>query len=352
MSDMSWREASEEHRQAFDTYYLWNPIVKTIWLEGRLDDIVSALDALNEDGSRGYIDGVFHRNILEGLSLEPGLRILNVGCGYGLHELKFQRMFPEQLEMIGCDISETMIRTARRNRTPARLLICAAEALPFADNSFHRVLNREVIEHVIDPAAVLRELHRVCAPGGIAVVTTPNGSSLIQMAVNLTGWFSNADVQDHAYTLSQLKRWITETGFRIDRVILDGTAYFMVLTWPRWLRWLTPVTARVLRICERLPIIRVLFCDQVKYVLRKRGAPPTLAVRATTAPEQVDELPRDLELRDAIYEARPPESNRLSQCVRGLISAFVVPLVYLLLFVVLLPLSLVLLIVGHTFKKR
>jgi ubiquinone/menaquinone biosynthesis C-methylase UbiE len=353
MTDTHWQDTSHEHRQAFDTYYLWNPIVKKIWLQGRLDDIIAALDALNEDGSRGYIDRVFHRNILDGLSLQPGLRVLNVGCGYGLHELKFDRMYPKQLEMVGCDISETMIRTARRNQTPARLLICAAEALPFADNAFHRVLNREVIEHVIDPAAVLRELYRVCAPGGIAVVTTPNGSSLIQTAVNLTGWFSNADVQDKAYTLGQLERWIGETGFKTERVVLDGACYFMMIAWPRWLRWLTPLAARLARVAEALPIIRRLLCDQVKFVLRKPGTPATdLDVQPTSSPERFDERPRDRQLLEAIRRAEPPQGSRASQWVRGLIAALIVPVAVLVLALVLLPVSLVLLVLSCLTKRR
>lgn len=343
----------KQHQAEFDTYYLWNPIVKKIWLQGRLDDIAKELDALNEDGSRGAFDAVFHRNIFDGLSLEPGLRILNVGCGYGLHELKFERMFPGQLEMIGCDISETMIRTARHNRTPAHLLICAAEALPFADNAFHRVLNREVIEHVIDPAAVLRELHRVLMPGGIAVVTTPNGSSLIQWAVNLTGWFANEDVQDRAYPLAQLRRWISEAGFTIEREVLDGAAYFMVIAWPRWLRWLAPVVARLARVAECLPLICTLVCDQVKYVLRKPGTLPAEAdVRPTSAPELHEDSPLDRQLREAVREAVAPKAPRLRNLARAFVSACLVPVAYLVLSIVLLPVSLVCLLVERLRRKR
>jgi len=349
---MNWHDTAQKHREAFDTYYLWNPIVKRIWLDGPLDDLIAAMAALNDDGTRGYMDSVYHRNILEGLKVEPGLRVLNVGCGYGLHELELHRRCTA-LELVGCDISGTMLRTARWNRTPAWLAQSAAESLPFADNAFHRVLCREVIEHVIDPPAVLRELYRVCAPGGVAVVTTPNGSGLVQWAANLTGWFTNRNVQDRAYRLRDLRQWITGAGFTIERRILDGAAYFMLVAWPRWLRWLAPAVARGGRLAERLPIIRTLVCDQVKYVLRKPGElRADLAAHATARPEPPEETDTDRRLREAVAAARMPARSRASRWVRGFIAAVLVPPSYLVLSLVLLPISLIVLLVERLRGKR
>jgi len=349
---MDWHDTAQEHREAFDTYYLWNPIVKRIWLDGPLDDLIAAMAALNDDGTRGYMDSVYHRNILEGLRVEPGLRVLNVGCGYGLHELELHRRCPE-LELVGCDISATMLRTARWNRTPAWLAQSAAESLPFADNAFHRVLCREVIEHVIDPAAVLKELHRVCAPGGVAVVTTPNGSGLVQWAANLTGWFTNRNVQDEAYRLRDLRQWISGAGFTIERRVLDGAAYFMLVAWPKWLRWLAPSAARLARVAERLPIIRTLICDQVKYVLRKPGQlPADLGAHPTARPEPPVETDTDRRLRETVEAARMPPPGGATRWVRSLIAAVAVPLAYLALCVVLLPVSLVVLLIDILRGKR
>ena len=47
-------------------------------------------------------------------------------------------------------------------------------ALPFRDGAFDRVYCSEVLEHVLDPESVIREMHRVLAPGGIAVISVPN----------------------------------------------------------------------------------------------------------------------------------------------------------------------------------
>ena len=45
--------------------------------------------------------------------------------------------------------------------------------LPFQDNKFDLVLSTQVFEHVKNPFALMRELHRVCKPGGLIILTVP-----------------------------------------------------------------------------------------------------------------------------------------------------------------------------------
>jgi len=204
---------------------------------------------------------------------------------------------------------------------------------------------------VTDPRAVLREVHRLLVPGGVAVVTTPSGSGLVQWGVNLTGWFANRDVQDEAIPVRRVRRWAEEAGLRVERVILDGAAYFMMVAWPRWLRWLIPAAARAARIVEPLPIIRGLICDQAKYVLIKpmtgeSGAgeyePGGTSVHPTAPPEYV-ESEDDRRLLAAVRAAEAPRQGACFGLVRGIFSVVFIPLAYAVLTAVLLPVSLVLL---------
>ena len=98
-------------------------------------------------------------------------RILEVGCGGG-HVL---RLFPG-CELTGVDVSGEMLAKARRKLKgySARLLKGELHELNLPDAGFDKVICSEVLEHVVDPEAVLTEIRRLVRPGGRVVVTVPN----------------------------------------------------------------------------------------------------------------------------------------------------------------------------------
>jgi ubiquinone/menaquinone biosynthesis C-methylase UbiE len=100
----------------------------------------------------------------------PGDRVLEVGCGAGhlLERLPAGRA-------VGLDLAESLLaRAARRLGHRAALAQGDAGALPFATGAFDRVYCSEVLEHIVDPAAAVREIGRVLRPGGVAVLSVPN----------------------------------------------------------------------------------------------------------------------------------------------------------------------------------
>ena len=98
-----------------------------------------------------------------------GRRILDVGCGLGTYVEKLHQ-FSDQA--YGIDIEVEMVTEGGR-RLP-NLLAAAAEALPFADNSFDVLLLHEVLEHVADDREVVQEACRVLRPGGRMIIFAPN----------------------------------------------------------------------------------------------------------------------------------------------------------------------------------
>jgi SAM-dependent methyltransferase/uncharacterized protein YbaR (Trm112 family) len=56
---------------------------------------------------------------------------------------------------------------------PRTTVVCDAHHLPFADGVFHAVIAQAVLEHVLDPAAVVGEIHRVLVPAGLLYSEIP-----------------------------------------------------------------------------------------------------------------------------------------------------------------------------------
>lgn len=101
-------------------------------------------------------------------------RALNLGTGEG----DYDRMLAGfATDMVGCDVNEEDIRYAaelNKDVTNLRYETNNALAMTYPTGHFDLVVSSEVIEHVGDPATMVREIARVLAPGGWAVLTFPS----------------------------------------------------------------------------------------------------------------------------------------------------------------------------------
>jgi SAM-dependent methyltransferase/spore maturation protein CgeB len=108
--------------------------------------------------------------------------VLDVGCSQGIASILCAR---RGLRVLGVDNEADRVEyaNAERERKPAEVRerlefrLADATALDLPDDSFDTVLLGEVLEHLPDPPAVLREVARVCKPDGRVVITTPFGYS-------------------------------------------------------------------------------------------------------------------------------------------------------------------------------
>lgn len=101
------------------------------------------------------------------MDIQPSDRILEVGVGTGINT----RLYPSNCAVTGIDLSSSMLEIARQRVAQeglhhVRLLEMDAAALTFPDSSFDIVYAPYLINVVSDPLKVVREMRRVCRPGG------------------------------------------------------------------------------------------------------------------------------------------------------------------------------------------
>jgi ubiquinone/menaquinone biosynthesis C-methylase UbiE len=176
------------------------------------------------------------------LGAEPGVRILDAGCGRGETVLACARA---GAEVAGIDYSEAAVELTREMlagvQPEADIRVGSVTELPWPDASFDRVQFSDVIEH-LDPeqtVPALRELHRVLRPGGYLLVhTAPNllfmryGWPAARPFVRLAGHREIADRVDRWFGIAEgyhvneqsiysLRRAMRAAGFARPHVWID-----------------------------------------------------------------------------------------------------------------------------------
>lgn len=103
--------------------------------------------------------------------LKPGLRVIDCGCGQGTVTLDFAALVAPG-EAVGFDVRESDLdaaraRAAERGIENVTFAHASIYEIPFPDESFDVAFAHQVLHHLGDPVAALREMHRVLKPGGV-----------------------------------------------------------------------------------------------------------------------------------------------------------------------------------------
>ena len=159
----------------------------------------------------------------ERLALAPGMRVLDLGAGFGRHAFETAR---RGAHVVAVDLAHGEL-LATRDTFAAMYLdndlpdvatsVARADGrrLPFGDGTFGRIIASEVLEHVADALGVMAELFRVLKPGGRLAATVPSA-----IPEQICWWLNDAyhapkSVGGHVriYSEPELATKLTETGF-------------------------------------------------------------------------------------------------------------------------------------------
>jgi ubiquinone/menaquinone biosynthesis C-methylase UbiE len=118
----------------------------------------------------GHLDAL--QLLVELSGVGPADQVLDVACGPGLVACEFAR---HAAQVTGVDLTPAMIEQAEKRRQELGLAnatwtVGDAVPLPFSDQSFSLVITRYSYHHLLDPALALKEMIRVCRPGGRVLV--------------------------------------------------------------------------------------------------------------------------------------------------------------------------------------
>ncbi|MDE3222406.1 MAG: class I SAM-dependent methyltransferase [Acidobacteriota bacterium] len=175
------------------------------------------------------------------LGLREGDRLLDLGCGFGRHAFEAARRGAHVValdagrdEVVG--VVSTLVAMAEAGElsvatTRATAVQGDALALPFVDETFDRVICSEVLEHIPDDAAAMRELARVLRPGGTMAVTVPRfGPELVNWALS-DEYHNVPGGHVRIYRRSIIEQRLAATG-----LVVTGHHYAHGLHSPYW--WL------------------------------------------------------------------------------------------------------------------
>jgi SAM-dependent methyltransferase len=143
-------------------------------------------------------------------------RGVDLGCGDGEH-LEWLSEYVDAL--YGSDYNLLRLQRANAKDVARAVVMADLTEYPAADDSFDLVFCHHVIEHIPDVDAALREMRRILAPGGLALIGTPNeGAAFWRLAYRLSP--ESRRTTDHVqfFTAATLAERMQSAGFHLHTV--------------------------------------------------------------------------------------------------------------------------------------
>ncbi len=156
------------------------------------------------------------------------LKILDVGCGTGAN----LEMLAQFGEAEGVDVSDDALDFCRQKGLKAKKGL--AETLPYPDETFDLTTALDVVEHLDDDIAGLKEMFRVTKRGGYSLIFVPAFMWL---------WGVQDDISNHRirYTKKQIVERLKKAGYKIERATYANWTFFAPILGGRTLMRLTGI---------------------------------------------------------------------------------------------------------------
>lgn len=162
------------------------------------------------------------------VGLKHGGRYLDLGCSSGLYARSLSLALGGRGDIVGIDISPSMLReAARRARkacAPVSLARADAEDLPFSDGSFSGVVCGGTLNELGDTARALRESHRVLEPGGRFAVMGILKAQTSPPALRLQRFLSSSGLR--FFETGEMRSLLDHAGYDLEVLNVHGAVFF------------------------------------------------------------------------------------------------------------------------------
>lgn len=177
-------------------------------------------------GRRAILESFLRQIVQSSKSKVQSLKILDIGCGTGAN----LEMLAQFGESEGVDVSDDALEFCRQKGLKVQKGL--AETLPYKDESFDLTTALDVIEHLDDDIAGLKEMHRVTKTGGHSLIFVPAFMWL---------WGVQDDISHHRirYTRKQIVDRLENAGFTVERATYANWTFFAPILTGRTLMKLT-----------------------------------------------------------------------------------------------------------------
>ena len=160
-------------------------------VKGVFDSVASKYDLMNDLMSMG-LHRAWKAYTIAVAQVHEGDKVLDIAGGTGDLALAFAKKVGPTGTVVHTDINEAMLRTGRDRLIDAGLvlptLVCDAENLPFADNSFNLVTVAFGLRNMTHKDVALKEMHRVLKPSGRLLVL--EFSKVVKPLEKAYDWYS------------------------------------------------------------------------------------------------------------------------------------------------------------------
>lgn len=171
----------------------WSQMLELIHLTGMEKSLKTQYQNASNISARIRLHNEFSHNtygwfpwFFDQCHFQPNQKILELGCGNGAFWIENQTRLPENAAIILSDISDGMLRDAKRNLTSEHTAftyqVIDCHHIPFPNQNFDRVIAGHLLFYCEDIPAVCQEIRRVLKPDGLFVATTYGTQHMIEIS--------------------------------------------------------------------------------------------------------------------------------------------------------------------------